>query len=223
MATLQPGDATISEPLTWAQIRARYPDEWVCLVEIGWLNDTDLDFTTARVAGHRQDAPRATGSSSTVADSIRRDRSLLHWQDRRAQPPPVSVKTTRFEAASDLIIVGARVWGPATRGQTPLSLAIDTGSAETVIRPDVVDDLGYSPRDAEAITTVRAAIGKEHGYTLRVARFSALGFTIPDFPIHIFDLVPGFGIDGLVGLSFLRQFNYTVRSAEGRILVERVV
>lgn len=30
----------------------------------------------------------------------------------------------------------------------------------------------------------------------------------------------GFGIDGLLGLSFLRQFNYTVRSGEGRLLVE---
>lgn len=42
----------ITEPLTWAEIRERYPDQWVCLVEIGWLNETDFDFTTARVAGH---------------------------------------------------------------------------------------------------------------------------------------------------------------------------
>lgn len=42
----------VSEPMTWAEICARYPDAWVCLVEIGWRNDTDFDFTTARVAGH---------------------------------------------------------------------------------------------------------------------------------------------------------------------------
>jgi len=29
------------------------------------------------------------------------------------------------------------------------------------------------------------------------------------------------GITGLLGLSLLRQFNYEVRSAEGRLLVER--
>jgi len=29
-------------------------------------------------------------------------------------------------------------------------------------------------------------------------------------------------MDGLIGLTFLRQFNYEVRSLEGRICVERV-
>jgi hypothetical protein len=42
----------LTEPLTWTEIRARYPNQWVCLVEIGWLNETDFDFATARVAGH---------------------------------------------------------------------------------------------------------------------------------------------------------------------------
>jgi hypothetical protein len=30
------------------------------------------------------------------------------------------------------------------------------------------------------------------------------------------------GIQGLLGLSFLRQFNYEIRSAEGRIRAERI-
>lgn len=37
------------------------------------------------------------------------------------------------------------------------------------------------------------------------------------------DLPEGWGIDGLIGLSFLRQFNYEIRSIEGRILVDRAV
>lgn len=130
------------------------------------------------------------------------------------------MKITRFDPTGDLIIVEARLWGPV--GDTPLSLAIDTGSSETVLSPDIVDDLGYSPRDGGAMTTVRAAVGKEHGYTLRVAKFAALGFALPDYRIHVFDLAAGFGIDGLIGLSVLRAFNYEVRSAEGRILVDRI-
>ena len=49
-----------------------------------------------------------------------------------------------------------------------------------------------------------------------------LGFTVSNFPIHVFDLPEGFGIDGLVGLSFLRQFNVEIRLTEGRLLVDRV-
>ena len=44
--------AHVSEPMTWKQICERYPDEWVVLVEVDWVNDTDFEFQTARVAGH---------------------------------------------------------------------------------------------------------------------------------------------------------------------------
>jgi hypothetical protein len=46
------GPPFISEPLTWVQICDRYPAEWVCLVEIDKVNDTDFDFRTARIVGH---------------------------------------------------------------------------------------------------------------------------------------------------------------------------
>ena len=45
-------EPTISEPMTWTQICERYPDQWVVLVEVDWVNDTDFDFRSARVAGH---------------------------------------------------------------------------------------------------------------------------------------------------------------------------
>ncbi|MBX3155900.1 MAG: hypothetical protein KF773_07870 [Deltaproteobacteria bacterium] len=41
----------LTELLTWTEIRARYPDQWVALVEMDW--DDELDwFRVARVAGH---------------------------------------------------------------------------------------------------------------------------------------------------------------------------
>jgi hypothetical protein len=67
----------------------------------------------------------------------------------------------------------------------------------------VIDDLGYSPLQGEAITSLRSAIGKESGYMLRVARFTSLGFTFSDFLVHVHDLPEGIGIDGLLGLTFL--------------------
>lgn len=41
----------ISEPLTWAEICERYPDEWVCLVELE-SNPDGADVSSARVVGH---------------------------------------------------------------------------------------------------------------------------------------------------------------------------
>lgn len=44
--------AEISEPLTWAEICARHPDEWVCIVEIDYIHPNGLEFRTARIIGH---------------------------------------------------------------------------------------------------------------------------------------------------------------------------
>ncbi|MBS1120625.1 MAG: hypothetical protein H6Q90_2853 [Deltaproteobacteria bacterium] len=41
----------LTEPLTWAAICARYPDQWVALVEMDWDDEAGW-FTVARVAGH---------------------------------------------------------------------------------------------------------------------------------------------------------------------------
>lgn len=130
------------------------------------------------------------------------------------------MKVRRFDPGDDLIIVKARLHGP--RGHRPLSLAFDTAASETHIVPEIIDDLGYSPRQGDAITSVSSAIGKEPGYMLRVTRFTSLGFTFPNFTVHVHDLPDGIGIDGLLGLSFLRHFNYEVRSQEGRICIARV-
>lgn len=129
------------------------------------------------------------------------------------------MKITRFSRKRDLIVVRAWLWSP--RQDRRVWLAVDTASSETVVTPDIIDDLGYSPRDGENIMTIRAAIGKEQGWTLRVKRFSALGFVVPDYRIHVFDLATGDDINGLIGLSFLNEFNYEVRSREGRLRVER--
>ena len=45
-------DLQITEPLTWDEICERYPDQWVCLVEMDFTHPNGLEFRTARVVGH---------------------------------------------------------------------------------------------------------------------------------------------------------------------------
>ena len=47
-----PIETSISESLTWDEIRARYPDEWVCLVEMDRIDEDNFEFRSARVVGH---------------------------------------------------------------------------------------------------------------------------------------------------------------------------
>lgn len=104
---------------------------------------------------------------------------------------------TEFDPSKKMIVVKATVRGPG--GNSPLTLVLDTGSWQTLIVPDVMDDLGFNPRDGQVITGVYSAVGKEQGYMIGVPRFSALGFTVTDFPVRVFELADRYGIDGLLG------------------------
>ena len=122
-----------------------------------------------------------------------------------------------FDPQADLILVPVEVRGPL--GSQSFRFALDTGCAETLVTPEVVDALGYSPRDGTALTAVTTALGREPGYRLRVIGFKAFGHAFADFRINVHDLPEESGINGLLGLNFLRAFNYEIRSNEGRILV----
>lgn len=133
------------------------------------------------------------------------------------------MKVVRFSPKSDLIIVNGRLRGPLKSEGRLLRLVFDTGAGETIIVPEILDELGYNPRQGEAITVMRSVVGREHGYMIRVERFECLGHQAHNFRVNAQDLPEGWNIEGLVGLSFLHQFNYEVRSLEGRIRVERAV
>ncbi len=101
----------------------------------------------------------------------------------------MGVKATAFGSAGDLIIVESRIWG--SRNYRDLALAVDTAATTTVVSSDIIEALGYHPRDGASITTHRSAIGKEQGYTLRVKQFQALGFVFENFEVDVFDLAAG--------------------------------
>jgi hypothetical protein len=70
MLNMQPGDAVTlrSEPMTWPQICERYPNEWVCLVEIDRPEPQNFTFRSARVVGHARDPRSALRQAHVVRD-----------------------------------------------------------------------------------------------------------------------------------------------------------
>jgi hypothetical protein len=62
---------TVSEPATWSEICERFPNQWIALVALDWVDDHDEPFRTALVAGH--------GSRS---EALHQARPLLRLFDR---------------------------------------------------------------------------------------------------------------------------------------------
>ncbi len=96
----------------------------------------------------------------------------------------------------ELIVVKATIAGP--RATTQVRMLVDTGALMTTINPEVLDLIGYSPRDALRRTKVHSAVGEEEGYELLVASFTALGFTANDVLVNVFDLGHDDIVDGLI-------------------------
>lgn len=67
---------------------------------------------------------------------------------------------------------------------------------------------------------MRSAVAEEPGYIVRLAHFMALGFTLPGVHVNVADL--SHGIDGLLGMNFLSDFNLEIRPAERRLIAERI-
>jgi predicted aspartyl protease len=126
---------------------------------------------------------------------------------------------TPFVIDGDLLIVEAIVTGP--RGTVSGRFVLDTGAVLTTVIPELVESIGYSARDGFNRARVHTAIGEEEGYALRVAGLAVLGFTMPRFPVHVFDLGHE-DIHGLLGMNFLSDFNLEIRPAERRILAEKI-
>ena len=118
----------------------------------------------------------------------------------------------------ELIVVEAVVVGPTGR-TIEARLVLDTGAAATTLTPKVLEKVGYTRRDGFKRAKVHTAIGEEHGYWVRVAEFTVLGVTTPNFALTVFPLGHK-DIDGLVGMNFLRHFNVEIRPADRQIVVE---
>ncbi len=119
----------------------------------------------------------------------------------------------------DLIIIHVVVTGPKRRANG--RFVLDTGAAVTTMTPQMAAMIGYGARDSHRRTRVQTALGAESGYLVRVAEFAALGFVMRGLSINVFALA-GMYIHGLLGMNFLSNFNYEVRSGEQRILVEKI-
>ena len=125
---------------------------------------------------------------------------------------------TSFELDGDLIIVDAIAIGPS--GKAEVRLVLDTGAVLTTLIPTIAESIGYTSAARVARSVMRTAATVEHGYIVRLVQLSTLGFTVPYVHIDVADL--GHGIDGVLGMNFLSDFNFEIRPAERRILVERI-
>ena len=90
----------------------------------------------------------------------------------------------------------------------------------TTLVPPIAQAIGYSAATSIRPTVMRTAAADEHGYLVQLLELSALGISAPGVHVNVADL--GYGVDGVLGMNFLLDYNIEIRPAERRIFVERI-
>jgi predicted aspartyl protease len=123
-----------------------------------------------------------------------------------------------FDAQRGLIIVSATIVGMS--GSALVHLALDTGATRTLINGDVLEALGYLPDQAKEQIEVTTGSRVEIVPSISIKKLAALGHAKENLAVICHTLPPSAGIDGVLGLDFLRGGLLTVDFRDGRLIFE---
>lgn len=126
--------------------------------------------------------------------------------------------TIPFNAESGLIVVRARLHGPA--GSAWADLALDTGATFSTLSSAKFIYLGYDPASSPQRIRVTTGSGVEYTPKVSVQKIEALGREVLGFDMLCHTLPPTTTVDGLLGLDFLRGLKLTVDFRNATLTLE---
>jgi len=100
------------------------------------------------------------------------------------------------------VLVRTRLSGP--EGDAIVRLVLDTGATSTLVNWHVAVLLGCDPSVAPKRIQITTGSGVEFAAQITMERIEALGKVSLAFPVLCHTLPPSAGVDGLLGLDFLR-------------------
>jgi predicted aspartyl protease len=122
-----------------------------------------------------------------------------------------------FAPQRGLVIARTEIHGPT--GAAFLRLALDTGATSTVINVSLLVALGYDPALSPQRLQVTTGSGVEYAPLVMLSRIRSLGQERADFPVLAHTLPPSAGVDGLLGLDFLRGYELVVDFRKGQVIL----
>jgi hypothetical protein len=122
-----------------------------------------------------------------------------------------------FDNMQGLILVRAEVVGHT--GSVIAQLALDTGATGTLINAGILVAIGYDPALSPERIQITTGSGIEFTPRLIVRRMTALGQIRHNFSVLCHTLPPSTGVDGILGLDFLREHTLLLDFRKGEIVL----
>ena len=123
--------------------------------------------------------------------------------------------TFAFDPRQGLVVLSAELFGPS--GSGVLRLALDTGATATLVNAGHLLAVGYDPVLSPDRVQVTTGSGVEYVPRVEVSQLRVLGRQRVAFPVLSHTLPHSAGIDGLLGLDFLRGHRLNIDFRHGRL------
>ncbi len=108
-------------------------------------------------------------------------------------------------------------------GDTTCILAVDTGASTVLISKEIADRIETNPNETIEKVKFTLADGSMTESRVIIIKSVRIGnSTVYDVPAAVSDKPPGTGIDGLLGMSFLNNFNIKLDVANEKLILESV-
>lgn len=100
-----------------------------------------------------------------------------------------------------------------------VSLLIDAGASHTIISWETLLSLGIDPTATQNRKPVTTANGLVWMPQVEIEEFHALGQSVASFQVMAHNIPLGSQINGVLGMDFLRQFEFTLKLKQAVIEV----
>jgi len=118
-----------------------------------------------------------------------------------------------LERDSSIVTLEVDLFGPKDAHR--VNMALDTGATFVMIPWDVAERLGYDPATSATRVAITTASTIEKAPLITLERIRVLGVEAEKVEVVVHDLPPKSRVDGLLGLSFLRNFNLHLLFRDG--------
>ena len=124
----------------------------------------------------------------------------------------------RFDKDAPIITVYVKIDGVEVALE--IKMALDTGATYVMIPWDIAEALDYEPEVSKERINITTASGVEKVPLITLKSMSVLGKKAENVKASIHDLPPQCHVDGLLGLSYLRNFKMCIDFTEGTLEIE---
>jgi len=126
--------------------------------------------------------------------------------------------TIKFNKNEKLIFLDIGVTSADGSWVIYLPVVLDTGATRTILPADILADLGYDP-GCPGLSRVRMITGSgiEYAPCITVKSLIVGGEQVDNLDVLCHDLPAEADIDGLLGLNFLRNFDFSVEYSSGKL------